>query len=277
MSNHATRAVLQLLDEYSKLGYVLDAEQLMCLSSFPISRQGVRDILDDLSRRGKISCDSSRGWYTVQGSEGLFKQRAERVTTTARKQERVGKYLNQFKQLSWVRLILLTGSCALDNASDTDDIDLMVVTAPNTMFLCRLFAHVLALFHGLRRRPLVTMHPDSVCINIWLDGFDIRAPHVKQNLYGAREIYNARILYDADNWYTQFLKENQWISTFLPNWDTTHLNQTATSGSAQRRVPAVVSMLNSICGALQLAYMKGRVTHEIVGKYQLWFHPLLRS
>jgi hypothetical protein len=184
--------------------------------------------------------------------------------------------------------VILTGSLALENAKSSDDIDLMIITAPETMFLCRSYAFVLAKVLGLARKRLVETQQDAICVNIWIDGSDLVVPAGKMSLYGAREIVNAQVIVDANNIFDTFIDQNRWIYEKLPNWEyhpkrteypSTMLPETIGTGrtGAVQSTKSIVQRLNALVGRLQLWYMRPHITNEIVSKTQLWFHPRLRG
>jgi hypothetical protein len=117
-----------------------------------------------------------------------------------------------FKLIPWVRLVALTGTRAMDNARADDDIDLMIITAANRLWLTRLLLTCL-LFPWLRRGKQIARR---LCLNLWLD--ETALAITPQNLFTAHEICQAVPLYNQDKTYEKFIKANQWVKQYLANW-----------------------------------------------------------
>ena len=135
--------------------------------------------------------------------------------------------INHFNQLKWslarkaakilsfipsVKMIAVTGALAMNNAVENDDIDLMIITAANRLWLTRLLASLL-LFPWLRRGRKIH---NRVCLNLWLDENALALTQC--DLYIAHEICQAKPVFERDNTYQKFIAANLWYKKFLPNW-----------------------------------------------------------
>lgn len=269
-----SQEIVELVRRYGDLGYPLSIDQIVRLTPCLLSREDVRYQLDSLVQHGILIHDRRSEWYCLRGTEDIFALRSSRTVIARDKEKKIDPFLGNLLRLKWIRLILITGSCALYNATSSDDIDLLIITSAHTMFLCRLYAHILSIIYGVRRRPLTILHPDSVCINVWLDGSNTVIPKVKRSLYSARELCNARVLVDRGSEYNNFLSQNAWVMEFLPNWDNHPVGHNPKSEKSPSRM---VVLLNKLLGILQLLYMRRRITREIVGQSQLWLHPTIRD
>jgi len=117
-----------------------------------------------------------------------------------------------FKLIPWVKLVALTGARAMNNAVPDDDIDLMIITAKNRLWLTRLILTIL-LFPWLRRGRKISRR---LCLNLWLDETALAIK--PQNLFTAHEICQARPLFERDKLYQRFISANLWVKTCLANW-----------------------------------------------------------
>lgn len=114
--------------------------------------------------------------------------------------------------IPWIKMAATTGALAMNNCQKDDDIDLMIITAANRLWLTRLLSAIL-LFPFLRRGRRIN---NRLCLNLWLDE---AALNLKQrNLYVAHEICQLKPLYNRDQTYQKFLAANLWYKQFLPNW-----------------------------------------------------------
>ncbi len=175
--------------------------------------------------------------------------------------ERLGRIPN-------ILAVFVTGSLAMNNATKNDDIDLMLVVAPNTLWITRLWVNLQ--FWPWRRKPGVLQAPDKICPNLWLD-----TPHLRlnpKNLYIAHEILQAKLLWEKIPIAQEILRQNSWVNKYLP---VAYANLTS-----RKRIPlsliqerAGVRFLNLLAFVLQYIYMLPKMTTEKIGLGYAFFHP----
>ncbi len=272
-TNPYRQAILDLLDNYSLCGYPLDLLQIHRMLTVQVGMQELRGLLEKYVEERYIIEDDLEGWYTRTDSEINFAYRKKRIHVTKHKKHKVSKFLALLYLFPWVDLVLLTGSCAIENAKESDDVDLLIVTRPHTMFICRMYTFLLARTLGLGRKRLVEEQPGAVCANIWIDGSDLTAPQSKVNVYSAREIVNAVVLFDRGIVYEKLIGANKWIHEKLPNWGI----NTIKNSISFHDTAWFVRKINEYAGRFQLWYMRPHITQEIVGMTQLWLHPRLHQ
>ncbi len=123
------------------------------------------------------------------------------------------------KLIPFINLIAITGALAMNNSDKNDDIDLMIITQPNRLWLTRLLAIFLLEIFRLRRRPV----PDTpgchlltprgglplealakwgksfnnkICLNLFLDESSLKISLPRRNLFTAHEICQLKPLYN---------------------------------------------------------------------------------
>lgn len=267
------QAVNELLENYSLCGYPLDQQQIHSMLTTQIDKGALKRLLAMLVVENQVAFDHRKYWYTKYGSEINFKYRRERAHISSKKKQKVARYLRLLYAFPWIELVLLTGSCAIENAKESDDIDLMIITSPNTMFICRLYSYICSRILRVGRRRLVESQPDTVCTNIWLDSSDLAVPETKINTYSAREIVNAGILFDRSGLFATLITANAWIYRMLPNWQ----NKEICMERKRFTTRWFIKIVNEWLGYFQLWYMHSHVTEEIVSMTQLWLHPRLHQ
>jgi len=102
----------------------------------------------------------------------------------------------------------------VENSEEGDDIDLMIVTSPQRLWLTRGLVVVFLLLTGQYRRP--EKIKDKVCPNLMFSEEVLEFPD--HDLFTAHEIVQMLPIYDRLNTYQKFLQANSWIKDFLPNW-----------------------------------------------------------
>ncbi len=277
LMNNLQSAILELLQNYVQCEYPLSLEQIQRMLTVKVSRKELNETLQRMRDQQLITSHETRHWYTIRGHEITFRRREERVVLSKNKQAILDKFVNLLCDFPGINTVILTGSLALDNAKVSDDIDLMIITAPDTMFICRLYVFVLAKILGLARKRSVETQPDAICVNIWLDGSNLVVPISKVSVYSAREIVNVRVIIDRNSMFDDFIYQNRWIDEKLPNWEYQIQNTKSRVPSAKIQTSKTLTrFLNGLLGRAQLWYMRPHITNEIVGITQLWFHPKLR-
>lgn len=210
----------------------------------------------------------------TQLQKKLLQQRLENTKSKLRLAHRVVSLLALFPT---IKLIALTGSLAMGNAQTDDDIDLMVVTDSDTLWLTRLFVIPLVGLFFRRRQPQSFQSvSDSFCFNLWLDQSALAVPSFKQNLYTAHEVLQIQPLYDRSNYYSQFLHANSWTRKYLANaYFTLTTSITNSTSKGERSIPInfLLKPLNRFAFKFQHLYMKHRITKETITLHSAFFHP----
>lgn len=223
--------------------------------------------------------------------------------------QKAASFLSLFPTVS---LVCLTGSLAMKNAKSNDDIDLMVVTSPNTLWLTRLFVIPLLGLFFKRRRPSEASlanvasaklagqggpsQADAICPNLWLDEKALAVPLKKRNLYTAHEVLQVLPLFDRGGVYQKFILANSWTKTYLANAYRHALEKSnemspaeqsnfrARSDPGEYSRPVVRARRKFMLGAapvffnhlafkLQYLYMKKKITNETISLHAAYFHP----
>lgn len=180
-------------------------------------------------------------------------------------------------KIPFVAAIFVTGSLAMNNCKKTDDIDLMIVTSPNTLWITRFIVNIIFIKH--RRFPGAKTAPDKICPNLWLDirnlKLEMSISSIK-NLYVAHELLQAKCIFDRSGVHKQFLKTNSWVKKYLPNAFQKSYQVSSIKYYAKpiiHNTHPIIQILNWLLFILQYLYMLPRKTTEVVGPDYAFFHP----
>jgi hypothetical protein len=147
------------------------------------------------------------GYIACADKSHLIALRREREAASARLWPLARQYGIWLGRLPFVRMVALTGALAVRNAAaDTDDLDYMLVTAANRVWLARAFA--ILLVRLARQRGLV-LCPNYVLAEDALE-------QARKDLFIAHEITQMIPLYGHLN-YWQFRAANGWTNAVMPN------------------------------------------------------------
>lgn len=151
----------------------------------------------------------TEGYVTWGGREHLVAVRAARrriaeaLWTTAR------RYARWLSRVPFVRMVAVSGSLAVYNAEHKSDIDLFCITAPNRLWLARLWIVPLSkLTHAWPRRFPFYLCPNYILTQDTLDVND-------QNLFTAYEVTQAVPLWGTAV-HAAFRHANPWVKDYLP-------------------------------------------------------------
>lgn len=120
--------------------------------------------------------------------------------------------------IPWIKMVGVTGALAMNNSDKDDDIDLLITTSKNRLWLTRLLATIIIELVASRRRPDDQKFRDKICLNMFLDEKHLAVPKKEQDLFTAHEVVQMKPIWEKDNTYQKFLKANIWVKKYLPNW-----------------------------------------------------------
>jgi len=210
-------------------------------------------------------------------------RKRQAITLKKMKQWRFRVYLKLLSLLPQIKLIGLSGSLAMQNAKEDDDIDLFIITAKNRLWTARLIAVFLAIILGLKRPRGVKKAPNRVCLNLFFDLADFAVPKEKRSEFVAHEVLQMKPLVDKDNTYIRFLQANRWVYRFFPNGSKINSKFKMQNSKFKFKIQnlkflliifnLIIDSFELIFKKLQLYFIKKHRTTELITATQLWFHP----
>ncbi len=219
-------------------------------------------------------------YLTLPGRDHIISLRKSRHKWSQPKLQiakRVGKWLSY---IPWIKLVAITGALAMNNSDENDDIDLMIITSSNRLWLTRLLVIPLLEILGIRRRPLhssflILNSNNKICLNLWLDETALSVPANQRNLYTAHEVAQIKPIVNKDHTYQKFLSANSWLNSYLPNIRIPNIFTPLRSftGPNSPNSPNFPNLFNSLAFKLQYWYMRRRMTRERVSPHFAFFHP----
>lgn len=149
------------------------------------------------------------GHVAVRGREALVQRRRERAVASGRLWRRAQRFARVLGALPFVRFVGVTGALAMDNCAPGDDIDVMIITAPDRVWLTRAFSILLV--------RVGKLFGDTLCPNYLISERALRLEH--QSLFVAHEFMQMVPVYGVE-WYARMRALNAWLGTYLPNAQT---------------------------------------------------------
>jgi hypothetical protein len=199
-------AILRTVAYADVFDYPLTAGQIhRYLVGVAVSPSDVREALNDGSLVPR-RLTQSNGYYCLSGRAEIVKTRLHRATVAARMWPKARRYARLIASLPFVRMVAITGTLAVENSDSDADIDYLIVTAPQRVWLTRSLA--IAFVH-VGRLERVEICPNYVVSIDALDQFD-------RSLFSAHELAQMVPLYGLQV-YEQLIHANRWARRYLPN------------------------------------------------------------
>jgi hypothetical protein len=266
LNNHQA-AVLKTVIYAAIFDYPLTRSEIHARLIHPVatSKHQTNAAIDQLTTTGHIS--EASGYYFLAGKDHTVTTRKRRLKSSTAKYLKAAALAKKLAHIPGVKAIFLTGAVTCDNAEADDDIDLMIITASNSLWTTRFLITAYLELKGIRRRPNQTFVKDLMCPNLYLAESALRLPQAHQNVYTANEICLAKPLYDPNNLSDQFKTANKWLIRFLAN--------TPVSGKGKIKKQSTINsgLLETISFQLQRAYMASKITRETIEPNRAHFHP----
>ncbi|NOY15117.1 MAG: nucleotidyltransferase domain-containing protein [bacterium] len=261
-----SQAILTPLKYHALFGQALNlAEIYLWQFQTSLPKSQIKNMLDALVKSNQIKYQSD--YYFPPALDIDISQQSIYRFLAGRKLSLAYSTAKQLKIPSNLVFIGLSGSVAAGFAHPDDDIDLVVITQPESLWLSRLQFH---LFNRRlpKRRPNQTHRLKNLfCLNLWLEADRAVMP---KNIFFAHELLSVIPLYDPYDFYSHWLSQNRWVKDFFPVMYRLKIGQ----GSIFKpRFPSPpLQLLNYLAYLSQRLYMSPKQTTEKVNYHQAFFH-----
>lgn len=220
----------------------------------------------------EIQILQKNGYYFLEDKEGIIYKRTLRKRISLKKLEIAKKAARILSFIPSVKFIGVTGSLAMENATDESDIDLMIITKERTLWTTRLLSYlILKVMNFTVRSTGDKNEKDKLCLNIWLDEGDLTWAKKDRNIYSSHEICQVRPLVNKGKAYEKFLWENRWILKYWPN--SVKIVRLKNIMENKKSRNGKFGLLESLAFWFQYQHMKSRITREVVTQTRALFHP----
>lgn len=209
-----------------------------------------------------------RGYLVSPKSTSSIALRQKKERESAKKLNKARRAALLLSIIPWIQMVGITGSLAMQNASKKSDIDFIIVTTPNALWLSRLLAKLLlTLFNVPQRKSGVKAEADRVCMNLWLASNSLPIP--QKNIYTAHEIAQIVPLVNKHKTYELLLAQNKWITNYWPN-----AVKVARGANRKHAFEPLIAPVSALCYLIQYLHMRKTMTRERVSWGFAFFHPM---
>ena len=214
--NQVSKAVLRTLAYADIFDYPLTEKEIFrfLIINYQLSIINFRKELSQPS----VKIAEQDDFYFLAGREKIVATRRKREQWSREKMKIVQRVAGWLKLIPTIKMVAVTGALAMNNADKNDDIDLLIVTAKNRLWLTRLLTVFLTEIVAHRRRPGDKVVADKICLNMFLDEDFLTVPKKERDLFAGHEVCQLKPLWDKDYCYQKFVVANLWVKKFLANW-----------------------------------------------------------
>lgn len=168
----------------------------------------------------------------------------------------------------------ISGSVASGHPKKNDDIDLIIITKQNKLWLTRFKLRIFIFLNKIPHRRYGQKEiKDEFCFNLWLDEKALKLPRKKQTLQSATDLIMLIPLINKHHIYEQFLLENDWSKKYLATgYYQKTKNITLKKKELKIKQNYSDELLNKIFFWPQYWYMRKKITLEVINLHQAFFH-----
>ena len=171
-----------------------------------VTLQLVEDTLHHLVELGLLRHENGY-YFLADRTPAVVESRIENEQRAAR-MLRKARWVSLFlKQIPFVRAVFITGSLSKNVASQSSDIDFMIVTAPNRLWIPKLILTAI-------RRIFLFNTIKYFCVNLFVSENGLLFS--EKNIFNAVEIATTQVLWNEVA-YHRFQSVNSWTQWYLPN------------------------------------------------------------
>ncbi len=289
--NNINLEIIKTLSYSDVFDFPLSSEQIYkYLIGNSTHKKRIYSQIKKLQEFNIISC--FKGKYFLSSRNNVSIQN-ERIIESGRKWKIARKFALLLQKIPSVKLIGVSGSLSMDNASKKDDIDLFFITSKNTLWISRFLVNIVLICAGIKRHRNSNYGVDQICPNMFVSE---DALVMERNLFIAHEIAQLKVLVNKNNTYEKFLDANKWVLLYMPNafelgGDNLKIKNEklkmknnfndGENGKYMRLLRSLCSLAMTKIDYLfyyaQFLYMKKGITVEKISQTRALFHPKDRT
>lgn len=262
-----SQSILATLAYHDIFNYPLKEEEILnLLIKKKSDSKKISSEIKKLISQQKIG--ECRGYFFLRGKKSIVKLREKRLVYSKAKLKRAKKYATLLKTIPTIKLVAISGALSMENSTEKDDIDFVIITSKKTLWTTRFLSNlVLAPF---KRSPNSKKTRNKACLNIFIEESDLTIK--PQNIYTAHEICQLKPIWSKGKTYSKLIDSNSWVFKHLPNW---HKEKIKESRGEPKSLfaPKFIFPIENFLKRSQLKYMGKKLTTEKIGDKQLFFHP----
>jgi len=198
---------------------------------------------------------------------------AARFMTSQKKWKLARRVARMLRFIPTILFVGVTGSLAMNNTEEQDDIDFCIITATGTVWITRLLTTVVVELFSHRRHPNETNIKDTICLNMFLSENSLRMDANHQDEYIAHELLQMVPLWERKGIAKKLLRANAWVKLQYRHAYEEKMKQVVHRRPRLVKWEQILRIFEKPVMWLQIQYMKKRRTVEEISLEQIQFHP----
>ena len=172
-----------------------------------------------------------------------------------------------------IKMIGITGSVAAGYPKKNDDIDLMIITKKNKLWITRFKLRWFIFMNKIPHRKYDQKeNKDEFCFNFWLDNNNLLLPKKRQNLRSAMDLILMKPILNQENTYERFILKNKWAEKYLATGYDRKISNFQFLISNENKDNYLDEIINKLFFWPQYWYMKRKITNEKIDYHQAFFY-----
>lgn len=204
--------VLKTLLYYDIWSHPLTAEEIFTF--LPMDSVTLEQFKAQFERERAVDLiGSSKGYYFLAGKMSAVDKRLRRMRHARWMWLMARLATHVIKRFPFVRAVFVSGDLSKNATHKKSDIDFFIVTEPNRLWIARTLLVVFKKLFLLNSKKFFCLNSFVASDNLTFD---------ERNIYTATEIATLKPMYNSRMFFA-YLKANEWIKTFFPNFDLRYL------------------------------------------------------
>lgn len=236
-----------------------------------ISKQAVQKAL----LKNNNLLQETDGYVTLRGRASLVAVRQERLIESRKKIVKALWISAILMYIPTIKLIGISGSLSMNNASKDDDIDLFFITQKNTLWISRMCVSLILVLLGEKRSKKSNLAVNKICPNMFLSENALSLSKGSRNIYTAHEVAQLKVLFSKNGTYERFLEANKWVLKFLPN--SFSVSKKPKPKKEIQPLSVCLFPADYVLFLFQYLYMRKGMKQEKISRNIAMFHPVKKD
>ncbi len=173
-----------------------------------IAKQVVTNFLKTAAESETAPFAEKNGYYYIKPGEKNVTRRIEKENYSLKMWKRAALVTHLIKRFPFVRAVLVTGSLSKNSSDPTSDLDFMLITAKNRLWISRT---LLMLF----KKIFFLNSYKFFCINYYITEDNLVI--TERNIFTATEIATVKATFNTEL-LNEFIRQNSWVKEYFPNY-----------------------------------------------------------
>jgi hypothetical protein len=231
-NNNIKKAIIEVIVFFDLFDFPLTVFEIWQNLSLKCEYKEVLDALDKIDYDNDFkNIRTKEGFYFLKNRQKNIETRKKRYNYSDKKVKRAILISRIFKFIPWIKMIAVGNIIGEHNLKKGSDIDFFVITERNRLWISRFFC--VLIIKLLRLRPKENNVKDKICLSYWIsdESLNLKNSMLSENdKYFVYWLAGLVPIFDKGDCYNNFIKENSWISSFLPNWEKGEVNYRRNAG-----------------------------------------------